>query len=283
MRKISLSAVVTALALAGALVGVGVAAAAHDAPRATGTVMVTPSTGLTNGQTVSVTASGYTNGETVFILQCQNPPTGQSSCNVGTAVSGTINGSGNLPATNFTVTTGIYGTTTCGTTSSDLSNCVIEVATITQSDNGDAPITFALSSSTTTTTSPSGTTTTTTPTTTTTVVSSTGRKVKATPSTNLHSGQRVTVTGSGFTPGDHVYVIECLRTATGQKGCDVATLKAVTVSSSGRLPSTAFKVVTGKIGNGRCGTSAATANKCDISVGNAAGKDAAKAPISFRR
>ncbi len=274
VRKISISAVVAIVTVAGALTVAGVASAAHKSPRTGPTVMVTPSTGLTNGQTVMVSGSGFANGDSVYILQCQNPPTGQSSCNVGGVVPATIDGSGNLPSTSFTVTTGVFGTTTCGTGPSDLSNCVIEVANLAETDAGAAPITFATPSSTTTTSSP---------TTTTTLVTSTGpRTVKATPSSNLHNGQRVVVTGSNFKAGDHVFIIECRRGAKGQKGCDLATLKAVTVKSNGRLPATKFKVVTGKIGNGTCGTTKANRNGCEVSVGNAAGKDAAVTKISFK-
>ena len=278
VRKISISAVVAALALAGALVGAGVASAAHESPRTGPTVTVTPSTGLTNGESVMVSGSGFADGESVYILECQNPPTGQSSCNVGGVVPATTDGSGNLPSTAFTVTTGVFGTTTCGTGPSDLSNCLIEVANLTETDAGGAPITFAApsTSTTTTTTSPASTTTTTL------LISPAPRRVTVAPSTNLHNGQHVVVTGSNFTAGDHVFVIECRRGATGQKGCDTATLKAVTVKSNGHLPATLFKVVTGKVGNGRCGTTRANRNGCEVSVGNAAGKDAATTKISFK-
>jgi neocarzinostatin family protein len=284
VTRVSISAVAAALALVGGLVGAGVASAAHESPRTGPTVVVTPSTGLTNGQVVMVSGSGFNPGDSVFILQCQNPPTGQSSCNVGGVVPATIDGSGNLPSTSFTVKTGVYGTTTCGTSSSDASNCVIEVGNIAETDVGAAPITFA-APSTTTTTTPTSSTTTTTPTATTTttlLISPAPRRLAVAPSTSLRNNEHVTVTGSGFTPGDHVFVIECRRGATGQKGCDLATLKAVTVSSSGHLPRTTFKVVTGKVGNGRCGTSRANRASCDVSVGNALGKDAATHGIVFK-
>jgi Neocarzinostatin family len=285
VRTVSISGVAAALALAGALAVVGVASAAHRSPRTGPTVMVAPDTGLTNGQTVMVSGSGFNASESVYVLQCMANPTGQADCNVGGVVPATTDASGNLPSTSFTVTTGVYGTTTCGTSSSDLANCVIEVANLAETDAGSAPITFAAPSTTTTTTATSSTTTTTSPgstTTTTLLISPAPRRLAVAPSTKLHNHQRVAVTGSGFTPGDHVFVIECRRGATGQKGCDLATLKAVRVTSGGRIPRTLFKVVTGKVGNGRCGTTRANRASCEISVGNAAGKDSATHAIVFK-
>jgi hypothetical protein len=108
------------------------------------------------------------------------------------------------------------------------------------------------------------------------------RKLVVTPSTNLVKGQRVTVTGSGFTPHDQVYLVECQVKATGQNGCDVATATPVTISATGVLPATAFSVVTGTVGSGTCGTKTTNLKACAISAGNATGGDSAVAPIAFK-
>lgn len=102
------------------------------------------------------------------------------------------------------------------------------------------------------------------------------------PNVDLTNGQAVKVSGSGFKPGDQVYLVECLRTSTGQGGCDIATATPVTISSSGVLPSTTFNVVTGTVGTGSCGTSSSNLNACDISAGNASGGDSTSAPITFK-
>ncbi len=107
-------------------------------------------------------------------------------------------------------------------------------------------------------------------------------KVVATPSTNLHNKEIVHVTGSGFKPGDTVYVVECLVKAKGENGCDIANLKQATITSTGKLPRTSFKVTTGKVGSGKCGTTKANLKACAVSVGNASGGDSGVAPIVFK-
>ena len=108
------------------------------------------------------------------------------------------------------------------------------------------------------------------------------RALVVTPSTNLTKGQKVSVSGSGFTPNDQVYLVECLLKATGQNGCDVATATPVTITAKGVLPPTAFSVVTGVVGSGTCGTNASNLKACALSAGNASGGDSAVAPIVFK-
>ena len=107
-------------------------------------------------------------------------------------------------------------------------------------------------------------------------------KLVVTPSINLHNGEAVKVTGSGFTPGDSVYVVECLATAKGQAGCNILGAKPRTITASGLLPKTYFKVITGKIGTGKCGTTKANKKSCAMSVGNITGGDSAVARIAFK-
>jgi hypothetical protein len=110
----------------------------------------------------------------------------------------------------------------------------------------------------------------------------TGPKLKVTPSTNLKNGETVRVSGTGFQKGDTVYVVECLVSAKGGGQCNELGATPATVTSSGTLPITKFKVITGKIGGGTCGTTAANLKKCAISVGDAEGKDTASFPIVFK-
>lgn len=114
----------------------------------------------------------------------------------------------------------------------------------------------------------------------------TGPKIVVTPDTNLRNGESVTVKGDGFKPGDDVYIVECLRGAKGSGQCYVSTTPfpmPVTITATGLLPATKFKVRTGKIGSGTCGTTAANLAKCDVSVGNAAGTDSTSTPIVFKK
>jgi hypothetical protein len=102
------------------------------------------------------------------------------------------------------------------------------------------------------------------------------------PSINLHNGEKVQVTGTGFKPGDSVYVVECLATAKGAAGCNTLGAIPATISATGRLPKTTFKVITGKIGNGKCGTKASNLKTCAMSAGNITGGDSAVARIAFK-
>ena len=217
---------------------------------------VTPATGLTNGQKVTITGSGFTPGDSLYATECLTTVTSPADCNVSTATPITVNTDGTLPSTTFTVVTGTVGGATCGTSAADAAGCVIMVANSSEGDRAAAPIAFAVP----------------TPTTPSVTVSKTS---------GLKNGQSVTVTGSGFTPGDSVYVIECLKGASGQAGCDLTTATAVTVNSDGTLPSTSFKVVTGAVATGTCGTTAANAHNCVIAVANISGGDAGEAPIAF--
>jgi hypothetical protein len=108
-------------------------------------------------------------------------------------------------------------------------------------------------------------------------------KLTVTPSINLTNGKVVTVSGTGFVPGDLVFVVECLRTSKDQTGCNISNVAAATITESGTMPPTQFKIKTGKIGNGFCGNKIATIRKCDISVGKVDGTDSAVYPIVFKK
>jgi hypothetical protein len=109
-----------------------------------------------------------------------------------------------------------------------------------------------------------------------------GPKLKVTPSTNLRNGEKVRVSGTGFKAGDSVYIVECLVTAKGESNCNILNTVAATVSKTGALPPSTFKVSTGKIGNGKCGTAASNLKDCAVSVGNISGGDSAVFRIAFK-
>ena len=109
-----------------------------------------------------------------------------------------------------------------------------------------------------------------------------GPKLKVTPSTNLRNGEIVKVSGTGFKKGDFVYVVECLVGAKGGAQCNELSATPATINSKGVMPITSFKVSTGSVGNGTCGTKPSNLKKCDVSVGNAQGTDSATFPIVFK-
>jgi hypothetical protein len=106
-------------------------------------------------------------------------------------------------------------------------------------------------------------------------------KLVVTPTTGLLNKKFVMVSGTGFKPKDMVYITECQATAKGEAQCDINTATPVTISKTGVLAKTKFKVVTGTIGLGKCGTLASNLKKCAVSVGNIAGKDTATVDIVF--
>lgn len=109
-----------------------------------------------------------------------------------------------------------------------------------------------------------------------------GPKLTVTPSTGLHNGEKVKVSGTGFKAGDSVYIVECLVTAKGESNCNILNTVPATISKTGVLPKSTFKVTTGKIGNGKCGTTAANAKDCAVSAGNISGGDSAVSRIAFK-
>ncbi len=110
-----------------------------------------------------------------------------------------------------------------------------------------------------------------------------GPTVVVVPATGLHNREIVKVHGAGFKPKDLVFIVECLATAKGQKGCDTSNPISVTITAKGVLPVTKVRVVTGKIGSGTCGTTAKNLGSCAISVGNISGHDTASARIVFKK
>ena len=106
-------------------------------------VSISPSTGLTSGQAVTVTGSGFTAGDSLYAVECVSTATTEAGCDTGTATPITASSTGTLPSTTFKVATGAIGTGgTCGTSPTDYGSCVIEVANITGGDKSYASIDF---------------------------------------------------------------------------------------------------------------------------------------------
>ncbi|MGB8197129.1 MAG: neocarzinostatin apoprotein domain-containing protein [Acidimicrobiales bacterium] len=249
----------------GGLTSLGIATTASAAGPS---IAVAPNTALVNGQSVAITGSGFADNESVYALECTATATSEADCDLSSATPGTTTATGTL-SMSFSVITGAISSTTCGTSSSDLSNCSIVVGAVPPAtDQAIAPITFALPSPTTTTTAPP--------------VKIGPRKFHVAPVKNLKNGSKVKVWGTGFKPHDQVYVIECLATSKSEAGCDLKTLHPVKITATGVLPAFNFKVVTGKIGTGTCGTTAKNLKSCAISVANATKGDSGQVRIAFK-
>ncbi len=262
MRRFTTGIAIATLVLGG-LTSLGLASASAAGP----SITAMPNTGLQSGTLVTITGSGFMDNESLYALECTVGATSESNCDTSTVSVVTSSATGTI-STGVTVATGTIGLGTCGTSSSDLTNCEILVSTISGTDAAFAPITFALPSPTTTTTSPP--------------VKIGPRRFHVAPVKGLKNGSRVRVSGTGFKPRDQVYVVECLASSKSQTGCDLKTLHPVKITATGVLPAFNFKVVAGKIGNGLCGTKASNLNKCSISVANASKGDSASVRITFK-
>ncbi|WP_181009567.1 enediyne antibiotic chromoprotein [Streptomyces sp. SM11] len=96
-----------------AVASLGLAAAAQSVAFAAPAFSVSPASGLSDGQSVSVSISGASAGETYYIAQCA-PVGGQDACNAATATSFTTDASG-AAAFTFVVKKTYTGSTPEGT------------------------------------------------------------------------------------------------------------------------------------------------------------------------
>jgi hypothetical protein len=103
-----------------------------------------------------------------------------------------------------------------------------------------------------------------------------GYSMKVTPDTGLVKGQTVTVTGSGFPYANggatvSYFMAECTSAVTGALTaadtghCNIGAVQPVTVTQAGTF-STKIKLVTGAVGDGKCGTTGHLT--CVIGVGD---------------
>jgi hypothetical protein len=199
------------------------------------TMMATPSTGLTDEESITVSGSGYTPDAQLLLAECQAPATGtaidESTCDITTFFPLQADATGSFSAS-YEVTRVIEPDTTpidCA-----VSACVLMAA---NDDNANqlasVPISFVDS------TIPTP-------------------VLSATPSTNLKDGQKITVTGQDFRPNDSVTLVECPAGSTVGFECDgfgsVGNSIGVTVDPSGNISATfsVARLVTPGLGSVDC-------------------------------
>jgi hypothetical protein len=107
-------------------------------------VTITPSTGLSSPQKVSVSATGFSPNESLTVIQCADKGnnTGQGDCNLSGMSFVTSNAAGNV-SIQFTVVKGPFGSNNivCGPTQP----CLVSVsqATLAPTQEADARISFS--------------------------------------------------------------------------------------------------------------------------------------------
>ncbi|HQU27111.1 MAG TPA: neocarzinostatin apoprotein domain-containing protein, partial [Acidimicrobiales bacterium] len=207
--------------LLGGLVLVAEAPAASAATATVPAITLAPDIGLLNGQVIRLSGSGFAPGASLVAVECNARAKGVAACDTSATEPVTVASDGTF-TTSFSARVGTIGNGTCGTNATD-SLCYVAIGTTSDALVAVASIAFVG-----------------------------GPGVAVTPSTGLSKSQPVTLTGSGFTPGDTVYAIECLATATTKAGCDTSSAVPMKVGVEGTLPSTYFRVVTGKVATGSC-------------------------------
>lgn len=82
--------------------------------------------------------------------------------------------------------------------------------------------------------------------------------ITVSPSVNLHNHQKVSITGIHFANETPLVIVECNPgVLKGQSAaCDSKHVRSATAGPTGTFPKTSFAVLTGTIGNGKCGTTA---------------------------
>lgn len=223
-RRLNRAPAIVAVLLLAAL---GAMLLASEAASASATLGVSPSSGLTNGQSVTVSGSGFAASSTGAVIECNNASPQPTVTVLGNAVpvsctnplSGikTTGSDGSLASSSFTVATGVVGPPGAGTDSDGNSaatdavnfpcpptaaqlaagdSCVVAFG-----DQGGDQVTFPISFSTSSTTT---TTTTSTSSTTTTTLGSTTTTTSGSPTTTTTTAPSTTSTTtatSGTIPG----------------------------------------------------------------------------------
>jgi hypothetical protein len=218
-------------------------------------ISVSPTSGLTDRGKVRVSGSGLTSHEHVMIAECLVGATSLTMCERSNVKFAVANAAGVLASTYLTLATGQVGDKACGTLASDLGACEVVVSSTAFTGEKTVPITFSRIAI--------------------------RRTFLVTPSSHLRNGEVLTLSGSGFTPGDRVYYAECLVGAITEARCDLSTYKLAIISPWGVFPTTHLTVKAGQIGGLNCGTTAGNLTGCDVSVANSKLGDAAVANLTF--
>ena len=164
-----------------------------------------PSTGLTDGQKISVTGTGFPPETTMGIVECQAGATDQSTCDMDTLDPVETDGSGSL-----SLTEPVFRVITVGASSID---CALDACVLGAADENDASIVgdTAISFADVTIVPPT---------------------VSAVPSTGLLDEQKITVSGTGFSPNAPVFIAEC-QSPPNEANCDFTTAVLTPVDASG--------------------------------------------------
>jgi hypothetical protein len=240
--------------------GLVATAAASSEAASSPSITVSPNTGLHNKQVVKISGSGFSKNTDLAIVEC-NPSVfsaNPKACNAAGAIQLKTGSGGSFPATNFTVVAGKVGDGQCGTSPST-ATCYIFASppnNTSFANVGDSTIKFTVTT------------------------------IAVKPSTKLHGGEAVSVTGQGFSARVALDITECtpavLNGASTKTACTKKHMVAVTATAAGRLGPTTFKVVSGQVGNGNCGTTAKTLT-CYIRVApvKVTGINVATAAVKF--
>ncbi len=184
-----------------------------SAPAGTPTLTANPSTGLLDGQHISVSGSGFGARVPVGIVECQAGATDQSTCDLDTLLPVESNGSGS-----FTVTFTAFRVITVGESTVDCAHqaCVLGAADENDANIvGDTPISFA-------------------------DVTIVPPTLSAVPATGLRDEQKITVHGTNYSPGGEVVLSEC-QAPPNEANCDFSTFAVVQAGPTGTL-STRYRV-----------------------------------------
>ena len=106
--------------------------------------------------------------------------------------------------------------------------------------------------------------------------------VRVSPATGLHARQKITVSASGFTPGEALTVIECAAkgNATGAGDCYLTGMLAVSADAAGRV-ATSLNVVRGPFGGNAIVCSAHQPCLISVTQASLSPTEEADTPIAF--
>ena len=218
-----LGAATVATAIGAALVPATSAVAAG--PTLTATSPEPSGYGLQSGDSVAVSGTGFKASSPVFVVEC-NDVKSQSNCDIANYKATQTDASGNFSLP-FPVHTGTVGDGTCGPNST----CYVVASTDQTgqdlSQTGAAQIVFD--------------------------------HLQVAPRTNLHNGDKVTLSGAGFKPSTTVYVSECTGAdptkATQDCQTSAPVLQTYPTDANGAFGPVSFTVATGHLN--------ADGSKCD--------------------
>jgi hypothetical protein len=222
------------------------------------TITADPSTGLLDGQSVAVTGSGLVPKTLYGLVECQSGATDITGCAIFSVITvATTDATGS-----FSTSAPVARTITpeesetpidCATAGA----CVLAAAPETGDIAASTPITFA-------------------------DVAIIPPTLSADPSTGLLDGQKIAVSGTNFTPGAGIFLVECpAAEVVGDNylQCLEGLINSVPVDASGDLTATfkVTRVLAGENGPVDCATSA-----CELVAFNAGNADqTATTPLSF--